>query len=95
MNAWDLAPKCTHSYNNDGKIMSACSFSRPFEFIGANTIAVGSQLTFIVGFNKWATTSATTPLATGVSPTLKWVITDEAFGLVAVLSSLLMTSVVL
>ena len=75
--------------------MSACSFSRPFEFIGANTIAVGAQLTFIVGFNKWASTSATTPLVAGVSPALKWVITDEAFGLVAVISSLLMTSVVL
>ena len=75
--------------------MSACSFSRPFEFIGANTIAVGAQLTFIVGFNKWASTTATTPLDTGVSPALKWVITDEAFGLVAILSSLLMTSVVL
>ncbi len=61
--------------------MSACSFSRPFEFIGSNTIAVGSQLTFIVGFNKWATTSATSPLVTGVSPVLKWTITDGAVAL--------------
>ena len=41
LSAWDKAPECTHSYNKDGKIMSACSFSRPFNFVGANTIAVG------------------------------------------------------
>ena len=61
--------------------MSACSFTRPFEFLGANTIAVGSQLSFIVGFNKWGNPSATSPLVTGVSPALKWTITDRAVAL--------------
>ncbi len=59
-------------------------FSRPFVFSGAFTILKGSSITFIAGFNKWASqTTGNTVIsaAYGVSPAIIWPVVDSAVAL--------------
>ena len=50
---------------------------------------MGTQVSFIAGFNKWSDNTGTATLqAQGVSPTLNWTITDSAATLITTAATL-------